>query len=837
MFTRMKKYHRAFLFFVTVLIAASFGMGTVCIAVVSREDTAAVASFTGKTITGQEFREAMRHWHNIFRLSDMLSPKAKKITQKEFPDSEEAYLRMLYARNPLWDSIYSLREEVSKLDQELDQELGKPETWRAFLRGGFPMAEMELQFYFRLPEERRNKIRRVIPQTDIWNMILLYNEGKQWGIQVTMPEISQFAADTQKAFGSNDAYRHALTNRQILDSDMERMADYALTVLKYLQGRCSGAKVAAESVYQAYAQFHNEYRLQWAAFDASSYQAKDDAAYEQDRLAFYDQKKSTQPSYFRLPASANFDFLFVPSANFAKDVTVTPAEIDEYVGKQDANKAEEMGDESDNDKQKAAEQKLRQQKSADKAREFLTQISNKIGNLAASVPLNSVAAHYDLVYDSKSNVTEENFLQEAHVGTSEAKSLVYQLLAIGSVSPVLAYRDEGFFIVRLLDRKVARDIARSEIAQDEMMFLERYHSFNKAEFTRGNRYRLAYVMVDYSTIKQQTLVTTPVMKNFYDKYKDMLYKLEQKDKDGNEYRPFAEVRSDIEARVANFTYIQELQKLHLVHQICKERGKDADIKTIVKELASQIMLAPDSLKYVEMPALQSEEEIRANNPLGDNDFSVAANADSQLSDVKDSAKGKYFYKVMEKEANQEAEFKLIKDEVKNHFLRAQAVEKIRGKAQEFQKNYSGLLAEAKKNIADGEGKQQKVEELSYRLFQAAAVQHQVATSEHPFVDSLFKIEALKGLPQLGSIAATLNAGDASEPLADAKKGVVYVVQLAGKRTPAVSEIPRAEWNKIYNMLWERAYRAQRAGFLNHKLLSERLRLERKKKDLEHDFEE
>jgi hypothetical protein len=836
MFTKMKQYHRAFLFFVTILIAASFGMGTVCIAVVSREDTEAVATFGGRKITGQEFREAVRHWHNIFRLADMLSPKAKKITQKEFPDSEEAYLRLLYARNPLWDSIYSLREAVAKLDQELDQELSKPENWRAFLRGSFPMAEMELQFYFRLPEERRNQIRRVIPQTDLWNMILLYHEGQQWGIQVTPQEITQFAADTQKAFGSGEAYQHALTNRQILGSDMERMSDYAITVLKYLQARCCGAKVAAESVYQTYAQFHNEYRLQWAALDVGNQKVRDDAAYQQERVAFYEQKKPMSPTYFQLSATADFDFLFVPNANFIKGVTVTREEIDAYLQRQEAQH-EEGNDEAESEKHKEAEQKLLQEKGKDRAREFVTQIYSKVVALADAMSFNSVAAHYDLVYESKTNVAEENFLQEAHVGTPEAKNLVYQALDKGAISSALAYRDEGYFIVRLLNRKPARDLSRDEVAQDDVLFLDRYYQHNKHEFAKSNRYRLAYVMVDYSAVKQHLLITTPIMKNFYDKYKDMLYRLEQKDKDGNEYKPFAEVRSDIEARVANSTCIQELQKLHMIHQLCKERGKDADVKTIVKELAAQIMLAPDSLKYVEMPVLQSEQEIRADNPLADSDFSVSPNADSQLSEVKDSAKGKYFYKVLDKEDKPETELNQIRDEVKNHFLKQQAVDKLRNQAREFQKEYTTLLAEAKKNIAEGADKEQKAEEMARKLFQAVAFKNQLATGEHPFDENLLKIEELKGISQLASVVPSLKPGETSEPLADTRKGTVFVVQLTAKRTPAANEIPRNEWRNIYNALWERAYRTQRNMFLNHKLLSERLHLERKKKDMERDFEE
>ena len=193
MFTRMQKYHKIFLVFVTALIAASFGLGGLIDRLLDPENLEVMGTFQGEgKISKSLFHKAVRDWTVFWRFATYLSPKAKKIQIVKQGESPQQYAYLLYMPNSVWDSIFSLREDVSKLDQELDEQLSHPYKWTSILKGDFdflginhlqayPPRWEELEFYKRLPDKKREKLFQPPSKTDIWNMLMILHQANQWG--------------------------------------------------------------------------------------------------------------------------------------------------------------------------------------------------------------------------------------------------------------------------------------------------------------------------------------------------------------------------------------------------------------------------------------------------------------------------------------------------------------------------------------------------------------------------------------------------------------------------------------------------------------------------------
>jgi len=109
------------------------------------------------------------------------------------------------------------------------------------------------------------------------------------------------------------------------------------------------------------------------------------------------------------------------------------------------------------------------------------------------------------------------------------------------------------------------------------------------------------------------------------------------------------------------------------------------------------MLLPDALKYVEDTQLLTKEEIQEKNPVGSTDFVDNLDKKGEISEVKDSKKGKYFYKVLAYEEEQDSEFNKVKDKVKEEFLKAMALAKLREQITLWKSQYERQYQEAKKD--------------------------------------------------------------------------------------------------------------------------------------------
>ena len=192
LFTKMQKYQKAFLIFVTALIAVSFGAGTLITRLLDPSNLEVAGTLEkGKVeISGNDFRKTYRDWSRLYRLAMIISPKAKKIQYKK-DESPQDFFRLAFSRHPIWDAIFSLSEAIIGLDKQLDQQLGVSYKWRSLIKGelgfmgfggdSYPPAWEEMQFYQNLKQKNKEKALQGFTKKDAWNIIMLSHQAKKMG--------------------------------------------------------------------------------------------------------------------------------------------------------------------------------------------------------------------------------------------------------------------------------------------------------------------------------------------------------------------------------------------------------------------------------------------------------------------------------------------------------------------------------------------------------------------------------------------------------------------------------------------------------------------------------
>lgn len=880
MFTQMQKYHKMFLISVTVLIAASFGMGTIFMNLTNPQDNEILGTFADKkiSVSRMQFANSMDRWRSFFKFADFLSPKAQKI-QKVVPGEDPKNFRHLfYMENPVWDSIYSLKESIVTLDQRLDERLNNPMKWKALIEGSmdyllpgaavYPPKMEEFEFYYSLNAQDREKAAQGITKNDVWNFLMLLHQAKEWGVEVGEGEINNFLADTQKGFQTAYDYYERLRNLRLTPSTMSQAAKEILTILKYLQARNTGAKISTKAVYETYNQYHTKNRMQWLKVSHKSLGLEEEKNYTQERVAFFLEQSKNNPEYFKLPAIAEFDYISVNGTNFLNAVTVSKEEVDkayqeERKAKKDSDKEEEedtkVTEKKIKEDEARIEKQLRFQKANQKAYTFLNEIREKIASLGNSAPLAEIAKEHNLQYQNRKDVAENHFFSKEDKTPLGGKELVYKNLKVGEISSVLASDNQDiktYYCFRLLNKADAKYLTKEEIEKDDEYFLQCYYENNKVQFRTPERYRIAYVFANEKDLSSNLLVTTNEMKVFYDEYKDPLYKIaSDKKEEPASYKPFDEVKEDLEKRVANFVRIKEIQKVQIAHKLCKDRGKDLVLSVMIPEIARQVMIVPDALKFVEETQLLTKEEIKEKNPLGISDFVDSLDKKGEISDVKDFENGKYFYQVLAYEEEQDGDFEKVQAKVKEAFLKSRALAKLRDKLASWKNQYEVQYKEAKKSIEEdydakivallkdkdkkqeeerksieaelntlSREKQQRLEKLSIDIFHALCIEKGVNCETTSVFENIQELKELKNLPGM-ELLLSLNAGEVSSQIVDSEKGDAYLFQMAEKTVPVLSQIPMDAQERIRKILWARAYRSRLLMFLVHNKIRKEMGLE------------
>lgn len=888
MFTRMQKYHKTFLIAITVVIAASFGMGSVFMNLSDARGTATAGTYGTKPskITQNEYRHAYERWNNFFKFAESISPKAQRI-QKVAPGEDPQVYRQLFGmENPVWDAIYSLREEVVALDQKVDEQLNHPMKWKSLLEGTmdfllpgapiYPPRLEELEVYHSLTPQEREKVAKPLTKNNVWTFFLLLAQAKQWGIEVSDSEVNDFILLTQNAFRSPSDFMERIKSHKLHET-LDHTAKEALTILKYLRARNSEVKITTQAVYETYSRYHTKHSIAWIQADYKKFADSDEQNYRKQQLAFFQETSKSNPDYFKMNAIADFEYLALKAADLASTVKIEKDEIDkEYAEQKKTQKKQDDEDLDDaqldkkvKEEEAKIETKLRIQKANQKAFSIIEEIRAKIVALGGSAKLEELASQYTVEYQNKKNVSERNFFEKDANAPQNAAEGIYKNWKEGEISPVLSSASSEFktyYCLRLVARTPEKHLTQADIEKDENLFLESYYHQNRSKFTTPKTYRLAYVVCNYEDISKNLIVTTNAMKEFYEEYKDQLYKVEAKDQKPS-YKPFEEVREDLEKRVANFIKIKELQKVHIVHKLCKEKGADANLSVLVNELARQIMLSPQTLSYIEENRLMTGDDIRAKNPTGDPDFPGNLDTKETLSEVKDSAHGKYFYKILATEEEQTPEFAKIPAQVKDEFIKAQALEKGRLEMASWKKEYDRQYQLAKTNIEktydarilalwnqkneaapeqkqklDQESnlltaeKQQKLASLPTEIFQALALVHGMEVKKSASFEAIEEVQELKSVPGV-EMVLTLKVGEVNAPLLDEQKADIYLIALSEKIAPALSEVPSIMQERIRKILMARAYRSRLTPFLSHRMIAREMSLEIKDDDLTEEEEE
>jgi hypothetical protein len=262
--------------------------------------------------------------------------------------------------------------------------------------------------------------------------------------------------------------------------------------------------------------------------------------------------------------------------------------------------------------------------------------------------------------------------------------------------------------------------------------------------------------------------------------------------------------------------------------MCKRQGKDANIGLIVQEMARHITSARDSIEYVEERRLLTLDEIRQNNPTQDTDFPpTSLPAEGEISDVKDSPQGKYFYKILVSSSTEELD-KYTKS--KELFLKEQAIEKAKsrltGFKEKYQSRYKEIQEEHKKRGA-------KTEILFSKLLKILALEEGINCNETVPFQNIEELKELKNIAQIETVTGQA-LGELSAPLVDSKDGAVFIFQLVEKNPPKVSEIAPSKLEYIKKILWHRAYRSRLISFLDHNNLKSDMNLDIKSEEVEED---
>ena len=155
------------------------------------------------------------------------------------------------------------------LDRKLDDRLNNSMKWQALIEGtldfmggtSYPPKMEELDFYYTLPEEERAKVESNLPETDVWNFILMTHEANEWGVQVATNEIQNFISATRSLFSSPREFEERLKNLNIHVNSLDQLVKRALIIVKYLQARHSGLKIPTETVYKTYTDYNSVYQL------------------------------------------------------------------------------------------------------------------------------------------------------------------------------------------------------------------------------------------------------------------------------------------------------------------------------------------------------------------------------------------------------------------------------------------------------------------------------------------------------------------------------------------------------------------------------------------------
>lgn len=837
MFTRMQKYHKAFLIFVTVLIAASFGMGSLFMSLADRGDITKVVTLGHDPndpqtqnipqdqripfvqISQNEYTQAREQWQHIFQLAKLLSIRAQRIQKVRQGDDFKNFQALFYAPDNVWDLIFSLREDVAKIDQKIDENLSQPMRWQALMEGKldflgsstYPPKMDELDYYYTMSDEDRQEIESSLPESDILKFLVMELDAKRWGISVAESEVKDFVTATKALFGSDSIFQERLNNLRISSNAFEKMITRALTVVKYVQAREIGLKIPTQQIYDNYSRYHSIYQLQYTKADVKDFMPKEEE-YTKIRDEFFASKSQENPSYFKLPATANFDYISFPANAFVADVKVSEEEVTKVFTERDIQIDDDLDDETYNarvaEEKGKIEDELRLQKSERKALLWLSELRNNIVALGNEAPLAKIAEQYKMKYQLRQNIEESDFFQaEAKPAPFNAQKYLYKDAKEGNFSDVLsegAGKDKLFYIFRLIKKQDAKTITKQDIDENDSYFLQCYFEQNRKAFEMPERYRLAYVMTDYNQIEKNLLITSKAMKDFYEMYKDKLYKNEEVKEGESQYRSFKDVQEDVRARVAHSLRTKELQKIQLVHRLCKDKGQDVNLELIAKEAARQIMLAPDGLIYLEDAELASREDIIKNNLVHDPAFD-SFNANEEISAVKDSPNGKYFYRVIEKAEATKANFSMMKEKVREHFMKSQAQLKAQVALAAWKEQYDFQMEECKR-------RNNNATSMANKIFRTIATEKNANVVLTPTFSNISDIEELAKVNEI-STALAMTAGELSKPLVDGN--TIYLVQLVSKREPKLEEIPVETFEKIRSTLTQRFCRANKMSLLDH----------------------
>ncbi len=866
MFTKLQKYHKAFLYFVTALIAVSFGMGGVIFALLDPSNRQIVGSFSkgNVEISKREFNTSWENWQQFFELAKVLSYKSLKIQQIRKDANPEEYRQLLYAKNPIWDAIYSLREDVAKLDQKYNEQIGDPNIWKWIARGYIDPMRIEAAFYQELSEQERADAQRKLVRSDAWTLLMLLQKSKDLGIVVSDDEVKEFIANTRKSYpGGPQVFAERLANLKVTAVALEETVKNTLSILKYLNARTANIKVSTESIYKQYAEWNTQYSFQWLNISYKNFLVQNDADYLKERLAFYDEMNKKNPNYFKIPAVATFDYVGLSAKSLEIQVQISEDEINkEFYTKHKDDDLDETNPkvaQKVQEEKKEIERKLRTERANTKALNMVRDVQEKIVNLGESAALEMIAANCNLEYKNWQDVSEDQFSKQAEF-QGQTKDMVYLTLKPGQISAVIDANDseeyKKYFFLRLNKRVESSLPTKEELEKNELLFLERFYINEINKFKTNETYNIGYVIADYETIAKNLIVTNKEKMDFYEKYKGQLYTVEIKNETGKvetTYRKFEEVESDITPKLQRLLAIQELQKLHEIHRFCKEKGKDFQLETAVKEIAQQIMLVPESIRYIESTA-KNLEEVQRSNPAGDDEIFRLVE-DGNLSDVKNTEQGKYFYKVLVHEKNENQEFAKIREQVKETFLKTRAMKVAEGALKEwhelYQQQYQDIRTEIEQNYdqkikvlwqardSANESDKQKItaqsdllaqekkarlESVSNDLFKTLAVQKGVSITTSNFLteEEMYRAKEFRALSNNFGQLTALEVGGITNPIVSESAGELFLAQLIAKKLPILSEIPESDITRIRNMMWQRNYQSHLMGFLTHKTLAEEM---------------
>lgn len=174
-----------------------------------------------------------------------------------------------------------------------------------------------------------------------WERIVMNEEAKEWGIEVTRPELADFIRNIpvfrdERGFNSN-LYRSILRNLQISESYFEEQMRQLVAIERLRGVVMNTAHVTPAEVEEYYRRATEKVRVDYVLFDREDFFPE--VSLSEDEIRAFHRDSSGR---YQVPEQARVEYILVGRDDLPEEKAITEEDIDDYIRRRDGD-----GDEPD----------------------------------------------------------------------------------------------------------------------------------------------------------------------------------------------------------------------------------------------------------------------------------------------------------------------------------------------------------------------------------------------------------------------------------------------------------------------------------------------------------